>query len=71
MSILLKGVDVRELRESKELTQAQLAEKTGLSQTAISHIEKGLPITAGQAFKLAKFFDLKPDHFYQVEQVAS
>jgi len=36
------GARLKELREQGQLTQAQLAEKAGLSQRAVSHWEQGL-----------------------------
>ncbi len=54
---------LKELRSEKRLSQAQLAQETGLSQSAIAYWEtrKGLP-NAYAVIILARFFDVSTDY---------
>ncbi len=57
------------LRAEKEFTQAQLAERTGVSRQTINAIEKGkfdpsLPL----AFKIARLFDLPIEKIFEAEE---
>jgi len=45
------GKSIRELRKAKGLSQAQLAQKTGVTQAAISHIESGSKRASGGSVK--------------------
>ncbi len=54
--------NIRELRIENGLTQAQLAEKIGVTQGAIYFWEKGInEPTAGYVVKLARFFGVSAD----------
>ena len=56
------GTTVRSLRESKGLAQWQLAEKIGVSQAMLSHIEKNKRKPSWLvAQKLAHFFGVTLD----------
>jgi transcriptional regulator with XRE-family HTH domain len=58
---LTSGIALRNLRELNELTQAELAEKSGLSQATISALEndrKGLGVVT--AAKLAVALNVHP-----------
>lgn len=57
------------LRAQNDMTQAQLADKTGVSRQTINAIEKGkfdpsLPL----AFRFAKLFKLKIEEIFQDEE---
>lgn len=56
------------LRAEKEMTQAQLAEETGVSRQTINAIEKGkfdpsLPL----AFKISRLFNMAIEDIFQDE----
>ena len=56
------------LRAEKDMTQAQLADETGVSRQTINAIEKGkfdpsLPL----AFKFARLFNLKIEDIFEDE----
>lgn len=60
--------NLREMREKRNLTQAQLAEKVGISQQAYSQIEKGdtnpsletaLKISSALKISMGKIFSLQ------------
>ena len=54
--------NIKEFRTEKGLTQAQLAEKIGVTQGAIYFWEKGInEPTAGYLMKLAKLFSVSVD----------
>lgn len=57
------GSRIKDLREKKELTQPQLAEKTGMAQSTISEIENGQSKSpsALALLKLAKFFEVETE----------
>ena len=48
------GRTLKELRESKQMTQLQLAQKMGVSQAQVCRLENG-----GQTFKLEVFYTLR------------
>lgn len=59
---------LRVLRAEKEMTQARLAEETGVSRQTINAIEKGkfdpsLPL----AFKISRLFDLTIEEIFEDE----
>lgn len=59
---------LRVLRAEKEMTQAQLAEETGVSRQTINAIEKGkfdpsLPL----AFKISRLFKLAIEDIFEDE----
>ena len=58
------GRKVRRLRKERDLTQVQLAEKLGISDSYVTLIESGQrPVTAPLLIKLAKVFDLELTEF--------
>ena len=59
---------LKELRTSKNLSQMQLAQKTGLSQSAIAKWELGkTEPTASAIIALAKFFNETTDYILGLE----
>lgn len=66
------GANVRKRRDELRLSQEELAEATGISQTAISRIElgnQGVPLGVGLA--LAKALDTTYDSLFSVDEVVS
>jgi transcriptional regulator with XRE-family HTH domain len=59
---------IKELRISKNLSQMQLAIKTGLTQSAIAKLELGkTEPTASAIITLAKFFNETTDYILGLE----
>lgn len=59
---------LKELRNEKELSQAQLANATGLSHTAIVYWETGQRVpNANAVIILAGFFNVTTDYLLGVE----
>lgn len=57
------GERLRELRESKKLTQKQLAEKLGLNQQDISRYEtEQIDLGTDLIIAICKFFDVSADY---------
>lgn len=57
------GERIRELRQAEKLSQAQLAEKTGLSQSSIAAWEVGQNVpNANAIIILAKYFVVTSDY---------
>ncbi len=58
--------NLKYIRRAKEydLTQSELAEKTGLSQMTIVNIEKGKSPNLETAIKLAKFFKMPVEEIF-------
>ena len=50
MDYIALGQRIRELRRQSHLTQAQLAEKTGVSTSYIGHIERGSRVLSMETF---------------------
>ena len=48
------GNEIRKIRKKFELTQVQLAEKLGVTQTRISNMEKQKTVTVEMLRKIAK-----------------
>ena len=62
------GALLLQLRESRGLTQAELAAKAGLHQRAISKMEQGINLpTMGTAFKLADALEVDVNDFRKAE----
>jgi putative transcriptional regulator len=59
---------LREIRAEQDLTQAQLAERAGVSRKTINTVENGifLPSTL-LALKLARVLDLKVEDIFGIE----
>lgn len=63
------GRIIKELREDKELSQMQLSDLTGISQSAIARYELGkTEPKASDIIKLAKFFDISTEQILGLEQ---
>jgi transcriptional regulator with XRE-family HTH domain len=61
-SVASFGRRVRELRLDNELTQEQLAERSGLTTVQISRIERGVrEVRLTTILRLLVAFDVKPD----------
>jgi transcriptional regulator with XRE-family HTH domain len=55
------GERIRRLREEQALTQAELADKSGVSLSSVSRLEQtSLPVRAGTIRKLAKALGVPP-----------
>jgi Zn-dependent peptidase ImmA (M78 family)/plasmid maintenance system antidote protein VapI len=64
------GEMVRLARESRELTQGELAEAVGVSQGLLSKIENGLlPVASDVLLRLAKVLDYPAKFFFQQERL--
>lgn len=65
------GYRIKELREEKNLSQAKLAEKSGVSRTIISNLENGqsTSMTMKTLNKLAKALDTTLDQLFFPESV--
>lgn len=65
------GYRIKELREEKNLSQAKLAEKSGVSRTIISNLENGqsTSTTMKTLNKLAKALDTTLDQLFFPESV--
>ena len=60
----LIGRRIRSIRKMRKLTQAELAERTGLSVPYISHIENGIKQASLQAIvNIAEILDCTADNF--------
>lgn len=64
------GTNIRFIREARNITQTELSEKVGISQTAVSNIEKGLKDpTMKLAIRIARVLgcslDLMADGVYE------
>lgn len=60
MIYVIVGRRIRALREQKNLSQAQLAEATGVSRTSITQMEAGLQrATLETLYQLAKVFKVE------------
>ncbi len=65
----LIGHRVRSIRKIRKLTQAELAERTGLSVPYISHIENGIKQTSLQALvKIAEALECTADRLLYESQ---
>jgi len=63
---------VKDLRESRNLTQQELAEAVGVTRQMISYIEKGeKKPTIVLALKLAAFFGIKVEDLFSLEDTDS
>ena len=59
---------VKKLRKQKKLSQQELAEALGLTQTTISGIESGIRTTTiEKLILLAKFFEVSTDYLLGVK----
>jgi transcriptional regulator with XRE-family HTH domain len=58
-----QGRIIRLARETQELTQKQLGDRVGLSQKAISNIERGQGTSSVMIFRIARALKQRPDVF--------
>lgn len=58
-----QGKMIRIVREARDLTQKQLGERVGLSQKAISRIERGQGTTSVLIFRIARALGQHPNVF--------
>lgn len=68
------GNKIRSLRTEHGMTAAQLGERLGLKQSAVSHLENGLRLPSfGVLVKLANVFDVSTDELTSLstEQIDS
>jgi len=59
--------NLKRIRESKFLTQEQLADKAGMSRSAIARLETGGSARLGTAPKLAKALGVEPRELVETE----
>ena len=62
---------LKELRESRSLSQSDLAELTGIPQTTISNYERGTQVTAENLIKLAQTLQVTSDYILGIEDNAA
>ncbi len=66
------GERIKQLRENKGLTQAQLAKEFKLSRSAVNYWEMGLSVPSTQyIIELAKFFNVSADYLLGIKDTAS
>lgn len=58
-----QGRIIRLAREIQDMTQKQLGDRVGLSQKAISHIERGQGTTSVLIFRIARVLGQHPSVF--------
>lgn len=64
------GYKIKEVRESLNMTQEELAEKSGVSRGTISALENGDPITTSKTLvNLAKALGVSIDRIFYTEDV--
>ena len=65
MDVMFRGTKLKEIRESKSLSQKQLAQKTGLSLTTIGYYEiNSREPKATQLKRLADALGVKMEAFF-------
>src|SRR5690554_2777951 len=63
------GIQLREIREEKNLTLIELGKKSGVSYTHISEIERGKTCASLKTLeKLAKVLEISTSNFFQLEE---
>ncbi len=64
-NLILFGSKIKELREKKKLTQAELAEKIGFSTNFVGMIERAeRNTTVANVFKFARALNTAPNEFF-------
>lgn len=62
------GYKIKELREKKNMTQEELAEKSGVSRTIISSLENGSPNTTSKTLvRIARALEVSIDKLFYEE----
>jgi transcriptional regulator with XRE-family HTH domain len=65
---MFNGAELREIRKQKQLTLQNLADKTGLSMSLLSQIERGLvDPTVGTFWKICSALDVPINHFFRLK----
>ncbi|MCL2847046.1 MAG: helix-turn-helix domain-containing protein [Firmicutes bacterium] len=63
------GKRVYELRRERELSQQEVADAIGVSQTTIGRIENGkIDVGSSTLLELAKFFNISSDYLLGIEE---
>jgi transcriptional regulator with XRE-family HTH domain len=63
---MFNGAELREIRKQKQLTLQNLADRTGLSMSLLSQIERGLvDPTVGTFWKICSALDVPINHFFR------
>ena len=67
------GYKIKEVRESKHMTQEELAKKSGISRATISAMENGVErnTTSGTLVKLAEALGVTIDQIFYAQNVQS
>lgn len=64
------GERLNHLRNQKNITQAELAQKLGCTQRSISYWESGRrDIPFDKLLEICKFFKVEPNFFFQIENL--
>ena len=64
------GYKIKEIRESLDMTQEELAAKSGVSRGTISALENGDPTTTSKTLvKLAKAMNVSVDQIFYTDDV--
>ena len=62
---IYSGAKIKELRKSKKMTQQELGDKIGVSNSAVANYEKGFRAPLQDTlFKLAEVFDVSVNDFF-------
>jgi len=60
------GVGIRSLREARRLTQAELAQKLGITTQQVQKYESGANrVSASRLYDIAQVFDVKVSYFFR------
>lgn len=59
---------LKETRENKRLSQADVSQITGIPQTTLSNYERGTQVTAENLIKLAQCFNVSADYLLGIEE---
>lgn len=64
---MLKGEKIKELLATSRITKTKLAEATGLTKVGLDGVIAGSNVRAGNLEKIADFFHLPIDYFFERE----
>lgn len=60
------GAGIRSLREARQLTQAELARKLGVTTQQVQKYESGTNrVSASRLYDIAQVFDVRVSHFFR------
>jgi transcriptional regulator with XRE-family HTH domain len=66
------GLRIKGLREEKNMSQEELADKIGVSKQMVSHYENGINVPRGKKIKLlAKVFGITEEEFYTSQSTSN